>query len=102
MLPAICVATEIRAFLPAPSDPRLTARELARRRTLAALVPRLVVRFTWRSSADWTAYVFDTRADAADWPVSLGATFELRAIWSLEPPGASVLGRVHPVFQEEP
>jgi hypothetical protein len=66
---------------------RVLASEMAHRRALAALVPRVVLRFTWSRATAWVDPVLDPLAPRWDWPVASGASFEVFAVWSLEPSG---------------
>ncbi len=74
---------------PAPIDDEVPA-EIApvshapsRHRT-AALLPHLVLRFTYRGSAASDVSVYDQPLDAWRWPVPYGIGLELRAVWSLD------------------
>lgn len=83
MLALAALPAQTRAALPIVVEDRLVTRESERRRMLAALVPRVVLRFTWRSerAGPWEA---SSSLLEWPWPVALGATFEVHALWRFD------------------
>jgi hypothetical protein len=76
--------------LPQIFDSPPTAAEIAhlprpsRRPHLAALVPRVTLRFSYRGANTVDDALYDGSADTTRWFVPLGVTFEARASWSFE------------------
>jgi hypothetical protein len=76
--------------IPYALDPSATSAEIAhlphpsRRPHLAALVPRLTLRFSYRGADTSDVALFDGSTDATRWYVPLGVTFEARATWSFD------------------
>jgi hypothetical protein len=60
------------------SDP-----SIARRQEWARFLPTVMVRFTARGGTGGDGWIYPTPRDLIDWPVPLGLTFEVRAVWGL-------------------
>jgi hypothetical protein len=58
--------------------------QASRRPHLAALVPRVTLRFSYRGANTLDDALYDGSGDTARWFVPLGVTFEARASWSFE------------------
>jgi hypothetical protein len=69
---------------PVPSTPAPAPLAIRRAHDLARFVPELTLRFTYLNESTNPAVLYDSRIDAWQWPVHLGATFELRLVWGLE------------------
>ena len=48
------------------------------------MIPRVVIRFTWRSVNATDALAYERPTDSWQWPVSFGATLEVRAVWRFD------------------
>lgn len=70
--------------VPDAPDARAILRSRERRRSAAALIPRIALRFTWRSTNATDALTYERPSDSWQWPVAIGATIELRAIWRFD------------------
>ena len=77
-------ASDLAPVVPDTPDARAILRSRERRRTAAALIPGVAVRFTWRAANASDALTYDRPSDAWQWPVAMGATLELRAIWRFD------------------
>jgi hypothetical protein len=75
---------DLAPVVPDSPDARAILRSRERRRTAAALIPGVALRFTWRSANASDALTYDRPSDSWQWPVSMGATLELRAIWRFD------------------
>lgn len=77
-------ADDLSPIVPDTPDARAILRSRERRRSTAAVIPALALRFTWRSNSAGDALAYERPIDAWLWPISMGATIELRAIWRFD------------------
>jgi hypothetical protein len=75
---------DLSPVVPDTPDARAMLRSRERRRTAAALIPGVALRFTWRSSNASDALTYDRPSDAWQWPVAMGMTLEVRAVWRFD------------------
>jgi hypothetical protein len=73
---------------PPPTDTLIESahamRSLARANSLSRYVPQLTLRFTHLSATTAPGFLYDSRADAWQWPMHLGTTIEIRLVWGLD------------------